>query len=362
VTDSGSALRTPVAGVNGSDATLTRRVRIGFDIDTTNTYGGCPADVVLRKNVGAGWVTVATKHYNAGQLLKDQYFEQFMVVPAGTRFELKLSLPVIFPATGGFSITTARKAMLTVHSSTDTVPGCEVMTLPATHISVGFEDDVWPEGMQVNLTLDGVSFSYTLPSDKTTTQIHTALQALIDAHASFVATYTPPSTTGHGKKLDFIQVSKTAGGGVTVSLAANQFPAIVHMWNPKLSMTPDEHVGRTLRNLTDGSEGTIVSNSETAFEVDALTGGTSNIFNYGDNCVVVDDGSAYYVFQEAPWGQRLVGDDTLSPFPSFTERQINEVFFHAGQARVHRRQPRVLSATGDLYRFFSSDCHGAARR
>lgn len=347
VTTFGGAVRTPMAGIDGSHATFTRRIRIGFDIDTGTLYPGWGCSVQLSYNTGSGWVVHSSKAYASGLTHKDQLFDFNMVCPSGTRFELKMLNKSRAAAT------TARGCRLTAHGDADAIPGCLVSELASTRISMGANGDMWPSGMQVSLTLNAVAFSYTLTSDMTTSALHTALSALIDAHASFVSSYTAPTGFIYMGALDGFSVSLTAGGPVTVTTKASQFLATTHMWNRDLSMTPGEHVGRTIRNLTDGSTGVITANSVRSITVGAgLTGGTNNFFDYGDECVIEDASSAYYVFKQAAWSDRLVGDDTLSPLPSFVDRTISEVFFHAGRLGFTSEDFVLLSATGDLYRFF----------
>lgn len=347
VNDSG-AVRSPA--VNGTHASLTRRVRVAYDLDTGDQYNGTSSVVTLSANVGAGWVVKSSVRYKRGVQLKDQVFELDMVVPAGTRFELKLETPTKLP-TGG-RVPPTRVAKLTAHSSSDTLPGIQVMPLPTTRISLGYPGQVWPMGLQVDLTLDATAFTYTLAADLTTQQLHTALSALIDAHASFVSAYTPPAAVTLAQADSFTVQRAATADGPAVNFARCLMNPATKFWSPNLAMTPGAYVGFTLKNITDGSTGTITANSGLAFAVAGLAGGVSNVFKEGDRCSVLGTGASYFVFRQAPWTDRLVGDEELSPAPSFVGRQINEVFFHAGRVGFTSEDFVIMTAAQDLYRFW----------
>lgn len=347
------------SAITNSHPTDLRKVRVAYDLDTGDEHFATEVQVVLSASpAGGAWVEKATAKFWPGRY-QDQLFELDMVCDAATRFELKLVSPVVTSTL--YTKAASRKPRLTAHGSVagtgarnSKLPGIRINSMPSTKISLGTVKEKWPKGAVVALTLNGVAFTYTLADDQLTSVLHENLAALIDAHASFTAT-APPVSGAFIVDIplnEFSVSSATSGDPPAVTVATCTFNEATKMWSPVLAMTPGEHVGRILKNITDGSEGVITSNSATAFEVTALTGGVSNTFKPDDKCGVMNTGSAYFVFRQAPWSLRTAGNDELSPFPSFVNRQINDVFFHAGRLGFTSKDFVVLSAAGDLYRFF----------
>jgi hypothetical protein len=375
VSNYGGAVRT--AGVTGH-ATLDREVAFGYDIDLGVMFGGTPANVVFSANTGAGWVVIGTVHHPAGTVQKNLTYSTVGVFPTGTRFEAKLLYPMI---PGTIPLVGSRQAKLTMHGTTsDLIPGVVISEVPEIRFSLGDPLTRWPKGAVLNVSLDGTPFAYTLPDDQTSIEVAQAMAALINPHASFNAVYTGPdfyagggvsavhpagfdkyiNGTWAGASGGQVYYVNTAGFNVTKSTSAAPttvttsfaFDTTRFMWNPGATMTPGEHAGRTLRNTTDGSEGLIVTNSRHSIEVVSLSGGVDNTFTIDDSCSIVDLGSAYYVFKEVEWADRKVGNDELNPFPSFCDKRISEVLFHANRLGFTAEDFVVMTASGDLKRFF----------
>ena len=66
---------------------------------------------------------------------------------------------------------------------------------------------------------------------------------------------------------------------------------------------------------------------------------------------LLDDG----VFLAAPidWEDRLVGDDTTNPLPSFAGYPINKIFFFQNRLGILSRDNVILSQPGEYYNFFA---------
>jgi hypothetical protein len=204
-------------------------------------------------------------------------------------------------------------------------------------------DETYPVGTQITVTVDTVPFAYTVPtSPKTGAQVATALAALIDAHASFVAVA--------GSTAEAVKVTRTnnVAPDVDVSVVFNE---AVTFFNPALAMVANEHAGRTLRNLTDGSSGTISSNTTESIVVAALTGGVDNTFQAGD-IISVDGTGRYFVFERCPWDERAAGDLTNCPFPSFKDNRISDVVWYQNRLGFLSNENVVFSEVGKLYHFF----------
>lgn len=67
--------------------------------------------------------------------------------------------------------------------------------------------------------------------------------------------------------------------------------------------------------------------------------------------VLVESGGTFS-FEEAPWIDRLVGDDTSNPFPTFTDRKINDVFFYKNRLGFLSDENVIMSRSGDFFNFF----------
>ena len=63
------------------------------------------------------------------------------------------------------------------------------------------------------------------------------------------------------------------------------------------------------------------------------------------------DGS--FVFQEAPWEDRNAGEDLTNPFPSFVNKQINDVFLHRNRLGFLSDENVIFSEAGEYYNYFA---------
>lgn len=218
-------------------------------------------------------------------------------------------------------------------------------------ISTGFREirladtDLYPVGAVINLTIDGQAFTYTvITTPKTGSQIATALQPTIDANANLICII---GSVGWGLK-----VSNTSNTYPAVTVASVTFDETKTFFNPALAMVTNEHVGRTLRNLTDNSSGVVTANDATTVTlVSALTGGTNNVFKPGDT-ISIDGTGRYFVFEPCPWDLRNAGDTTIVPFPSFIDNTISDVTFYQDRLGFCSGEKIVFSSSGDLFNFF----------
>lgn len=316
----------------GTDGTQ-RTVRAMFDVDTQYLDSTESITVALQVNTGSGFSTVRTAGYNAGYVWQNETITYSAALPATTAVRLLL--------TYSSGSTPRFKAKLTGHSSLDG-DGAGVMLESGVATLVTFDpDQMYPVGYAITATVESTNFSYTpTGTDATGKTVAQQLQALIDADPTYAATIT---TDGQ------IRVSGPAGRPAT-TVAVTAFLTSNTFWNSLLGLTPGAQVGNVIKNLTDGSSGTITANSQTTITA-ALTGGADNRFNEGDVCVVVGSGD-YFVFAPAAWKARAVGDDTSAPFPSFAERTLDEVAFYENRLVVTARESVVCSEAGDSLNFF----------
>ena len=63
------------------------------------------------------------------------------------------------------------------------------------------------------------------------------------------------------------------------------------------------------------------------------------------------NGNKYFAFETVNWNDRLVGDDTTNPKPSFVDHEISHIFFYRNRMGFLSGQNVVLSKAGDLFNF-----------
>lgn len=115
--------------------------------------------------------------------------------------------------------------------------------------------------------------------------------------------------------------------------------------------TPGSLAGSTLRNATDGSTCTVVSNTDQSIVTTPLTGGTDNTFTPGDDIEIIS-GDRFWVCERPEWAPREAGDLQSVPWPSFVGNTINDVFTYQGRLGFLSGSAVILSATREPYRFF----------
>lgn len=238
----------------------------------------------------------------------------------------------------GVTPTTYRRASLSVTPSS-------LVVADVYYKRINILGDLFPLGTVVSATLDGSNtFNYTVTgSDQTGAQVATGLGALIDASATYIVTANSSGVVIDVRRTDGLAFS---GAAVSVSFAES---TIFH--SSTMSLTPNELVGKTMKNLTDGSSGTVSSNTATTIVVSSLSGGADNKFKRGDICSVVGAGT-YFVFEPCPWNNRGAGDDVTNPFPSFVDNTISDVVFYQDRLGFCSNENVVFSASGDVFNFF----------
>jgi hypothetical protein len=200
----------------------------------------------------------------------------------------------------------------------------------------------YPAGSTFTVTLNATSFNYVIgATDQTGAQVATGVSALVDADAGFNS--TNPSSG--------VVLMITSGGAKPTTSVSTNFSELTTFHSPNATLTPGGYVGKTIQNVTDGSSAVITSNTATTVVVAALTGGSDNKFQPGDNAAIYNDGD-YFTFGPVDWKERAAGDDTSGPFPSFVGRTIDEVFFYQNRLGVTSKDSIVLSGSGDYYNLF----------
>ena len=71
------------------------------------------------------------------------------------------------------------------------------------------------------------------------------------------------------------------------------------------------------------------------------------------------NGNKYFAFETVNWNDRLVGDDTTNPKPSFVDNEISHIFFYRNRMGFLSGQNVVLSKAGDLFNFWNTSAQTA---
>lgn len=327
--------------------------QVRYEIDVTKLEPGVVSWVRIYKNS----VKVAEKSYRPGETKNRLYFaptvESLRFLPEDPDVDLSAPasitdiqhvntavvntdvIEVKLEYSTGVTPPSFRKAALTFQPSTLELYGTTAKRITLT--------GTFPAGSQVQIVLGADTFTYNVgAADVPATTVGAALATSIDAHANWITIANTPANV--------IDVKKSDNADFTATFPATLSDTTV-FHNDTLTMVNAEHVGRTLKNLTDGCSGTITANGVTTITVAALTGGAENKFRPGDICTVIGTGT-YFVFEPCPWNERISGDLIVNPFPSFTDGVINEVFFHQNRLGFTSGENVVLSSSGDLFNFF----------
>ncbi len=65
-----------------------------------------------------------------------------------------------------------------------------------------------------------------------------------------------------------------------------------------------------------------------------------------------DGTQVYFVLEQSPWLSRTVGDIDSNPFPSFTDFEINDIFFHRNRLGFLSDENVIFSESGGFYNLF----------
>lgn len=311
-------------------------VRVYFDHDGRNTASFVPIRIHM------GWTADGSTLHELSYVdtvnqnyTHNDYLQGTDSIPVGASIYLKLTYATgVSPADGHHHDIYAHGKVHPVQ------PGIQYD--PQDAVFVAFEADrKYPGGSMITVTVDGTPCTYTVADgDETGTAIAVALEPTIEAVSGITSDISEAGT---------IEITK-ASGLATVTADWDFDPDVsVHVEDADFAAL----TGYTLMNLTDGSSGTITAGNTTVLTVGSLTGGVSNTFVKGDIIAVYQAG-IYFVFQEAEWRGREIGDEDSNPFPSFINRKISDIFFTRGRLGVTSIDNVILSASDDLFNFFRS--------
>lgn len=210
---------------------------------------------------------------------------------------------------------------------------------------------MYPAGVEVVVVVNGTTYNITVSADSTGEEVGAQVNTALQAEGSITASLDASSDARINIFNNDESIPELA---VTVGLDNRKVFS-----NPNLNLASNVFAGFILKNITDGSEGTVSSNTATSITLVGngpsmdiyLTGGADNIFQPGDICTIVGTGR-YFVFEQCPWKNRGAGDLTVCPFPSFVDGKIADVAFYENRLAFVSGENIIFSASGDLFNFF----------
>lgn len=262
------------------------------------------------------WTVAARKTITAGQYLQDQMWEIDIPANIGVNFDIRIL------ATYGSGATPTKTGRMRVYPQL--VRPTKYWKFAARDLTWG-TSTVYPKDTSWIVTCAGLPANYTQLTDMTGAQIANAIEPLVEALAGVDSSVV---TNANGTA---IRITSTSGTPVTVTVSA-VYDDQTHFWNPnvKLGHSDDALVGKTLKNLSDGSLGIINSNYANGLTITGLSGGVENKIRNGDLCVIVDPAKGF-AFRQVKWTDRAAGDSITNPWPSFRDEYIRDVFWHRGR-------------------------------
>jgi hypothetical protein len=205
------------------------------------------------------------------------------------------------------------------------------------------DTQVYPSGTVFVVDAGGDTQTYTLTADITGAAVATAIAALYTG--STLATVLSPG------------VLKFTAAAVPVLTVAETLDDTKYIYNADLGLGSTSLAGLTIRNLSDGSSGTITSNTDSCIYVSGgLSGGVNNKFSPHD-LIKVGEGAAGFTFGPAPWLDRTVGDTLSNPDPSFVGQTIMDVFFTKNRLGFIAAQNIIMSGAGNQYNFYRESAY-----
>lgn len=312
----------------------------------------CTYDVTFTPPGGNPWgsggiveIFVCDSGNHAGDIIYRKAFGNGSATGVQLKFTRNLFGKTLkFQATGNSTTSIAFRSTpaLLVAGPNAIIPAISFSGEPTKVVTFNVEE-VYPAGATVRLFVDSTNCDYTVPSGgKTGAEVATAITSTVDALSGITATNPHPG---------IVEITKT-GGIVSVVASIQTWDIATHLHDPNLTLTPGGIVGLVVKNISDGSQGTITSNGSHTIVVSSLAGGAVNTFDKDDVFEVVGADSTSFVFSQAEWRDREVGSVASNPWPSFVGGPVNEVFFHSNRLGFLSGSNVILTASGDIFNFF----------
>ncbi len=316
---------------------------IGYDVHTADMPEGeyCYLEIYYNDGVGStNWtLSEITRHYYAGGYYPNEThtINETLAADYDLRVVMKYGEDET-PQQAG------ENGTFTLHAAGASVPGVAYIAQANAAVIVDFgADTIYSAGITVTVTNNGNGNPHLVgSSDETGTQVATAMQILVD---------NDPDTTCTDNGDGSITIDH-ASATPTVTAVTNFDDSITFVSGTSLGLETDALVGLTMENTTDGSSDVILSNTDKTIVTDSgLTGGSGNNFGAGDECKVTTT-SAYFAYREVDWEDRVVGDLTTNPFPTFINKKLKEIFFTKNRLGVTAGPNVIMAESGTPENFF----------
>lgn len=209
-----------------------------------------------------------------------------------------------------------------------------------------------------NITLNGTNYKYTIGNSAGVNQtdaIAAGLKALIDA----AGTYT---TTQYDNLLKIVRNDSAAFPWSVSDTYGDQalfgFRDTVQRFEELPRKFLEDVVIKIVGDPSQPNDGWYVkweqsdANSDGVWVETSPGGIYTELAAYSMPHVLVRNNDATWTFQEADWGQRLVGDDESAPMPSFVDKSIQKVFFFRNRLGFLADENVIMSQVDDYWNFF----------
>jgi len=314
---------------------LSTEYTVTYDVDVTGIDGINDVSIIIEINDAPGstnWAQMAQRNYVQADGSITNETLVFTTALGDTNFDLRARL--VYAIAPGPGLNFAFFTMKTVDYTPTTVD-----------ILVHFESQpLYPETMIITTTVNGTPVVTTLPSGDVAP---IALAGLVAADITTAAIAGITATD----QLDGTVLIVDAAPPPTVLVASN-YSAATMLITAGLGVLAAELVGQTAENITDLSSAVISSNTDRTIISAPLAGGSDNLYQVDDLVRVIPSGGITFVFRQALWCDRRVGDLVTNPFPSFTGKPILEVFFYKNRLGFTSGENVILTQSGDIFNFF----------
>jgi hypothetical protein len=327
------------------------KLEIRFLAATTKMTAGETLFLTLAINdsatPGAGsFVDVAQMAFAPGV-----YENKTWIVDIGTNVTAAFDIRLTTTYSGGSTPASVGSIVLLPYENSTNIPGFQYTRYSGRDVTWP-TDTIYPKGTVWTIEVGSDDVTYTQLTDQTGAAIATAIEPDIEALTNV------SSSVVVNDKGTAIRITLSSGALPTVT-AAGAFDTDTRFWNPdiELGYDADELDGKILKNLSDGSEGTITQCYATGITVEEMTGGVDNEIRAGDLCVVVDT-SKRFSFRQISWEDRAAGDSVTNPWPSIRDGKVRDVFYTRGRLGLLSGGNIVLSEAGkpeNLFRTATTD-------
>jgi hypothetical protein len=318
------------SGLEGTD----RTIEAGFSVDTRQMLPGSLVQVALK----VAGIVEEFRVYESGRHFQNEKFELELTVPTGGA-DVLLEIDYL-KETPDLVDQAAVVTVFGTDAATADGPRFTFWHYASSQLILEFTSERYPEGYSFSFDLNATGFVYTSTVAEGPSQIAASVAALINADAGFIA-----SSSGGQVFVTTDPVDEGPDFNVTDSWSQGTHTFLKDAW-----FFDQDLVGATVRNLSDGSSGTITAFGDEWVQVASLTGGGNNEFRLGDEVEVVDSAADYFVFGPAPWEANKAGPEA---FPTFVGQPIQNLFFASNRLGILAGDSVVMSRVDNHVNFFS---------